>query len=827
MGEVYRADDLTLGTSVALKFLPVDVAGDPVRLERLRAEVRIARQVSHPNVCRVYDIAEAEGRPFLIMEHIDGGDLASLLRRIGRLPREKAVELARQVAAGVAAVHEHDILHRDLKPANIMIDGRGRARVADFGLAGALADFEGRSGLVAGTPAYMAPEQLKGREVTKSSDLYSLGLVMYELFTGKPALVAGSFAELRQLHDSSTRPPDPSQLVEDIDPAAERVILQCLEPEPADRPASALAVLTALPGGDPLAMMIQAGETPSPELVAASGRPGTLSRTAALSLVSLVVVGLFMVLWFFNRIPFDVMVGGVLPPQVLEHHAREILVDTGYEESAADSAWGFATDRIAIHRLRGRTADDRRALIRTEDRPIVHFWYRLSLDPMSPWRSSLPGFSAGDVVREDDPPMTEPGMAVVRLGPRGRLIELQTVPLRAGPSSSGMEPTQKLVSTVLKHAGVDPGSAKAVSPLVEPSAPGGVPRAWIANDATTAGIERRIDAVFSGSSLLWLSSTPNTAGEESRVGAGQRRDLASSIGTLLIFGFFSGGAVLAFVNRRAERWDRRGAMRLAVVVFVVCAGTVLLQAHHTFTPVEETRRMLSAVAYGAARGLMAWLLYVAMEPLIRRYRPTSLVSWSRLLAGRVTDPAVGRDVLVGLAVTIVQYLAMGVVLIPRGWAGAILSPGVFFSGARTLDWTIHLAQTLRAPVLSITFSLGYLMVYVLLRRLLGRASAVAPVVFALLIFLDRYAAMVTYYEPTERVLCSLIVAVGLTYAAVRCGLLAFITCMCLHSMVMYTIPTLDPRSWFFSQTVVLIAMTVGLAAFGARTSTTGATGVRP
>ena len=137
MGEVYRADDLTLGQSVALKFLPAVLARDPERLARFHAEVRIARQVSHPHVCRIYDIGEADGQPFLTMEYIDGENLAALLRRIGRLPEEKGIELSRQLCQGLAAAHDRGVIHRDLKPANVMIDGRGQVRLTDFGLAAA------------------------------------------------------------------------------------------------------------------------------------------------------------------------------------------------------------------------------------------------------------------------------------------------------------------------------------------------------------------------------------------------------------------------------------------------------------------------------------------------------------------------------------------------------------------------------------------------------------------------------------------------------------------------------------------------------------------
>src|SRR5450631_3720861 len=139
MGEVYRATDLTLGQSVALKFLPAEAAGNNRLLERFAGEVRVARQVSHPNVCRVYDIGEIEGMPFISMEYVDGEDLASLLLRIGRLPADKALEAARKICAGLAAAHDRGIIHRDLKPQNIMMNKRGDVVIMDFGLA-AIAD---------------------------------------------------------------------------------------------------------------------------------------------------------------------------------------------------------------------------------------------------------------------------------------------------------------------------------------------------------------------------------------------------------------------------------------------------------------------------------------------------------------------------------------------------------------------------------------------------------------------------------------------------------------------------------------------------------------
>jgi serine/threonine protein kinase len=246
MGEVYRARDLKLGQTVALKLLPERVAQDEAQLERLIEEVRIARQVSHPNVCRVYDIGEAGGRHFLSMEWIDGNDLGSILKSQGRLPGDRALFVARQICAGLAAAHDRQIVHRDLKPSNVMLDDRGVARITDFGLAAATAVVRGEKARE-GTPHYMSPEQLAGSEVGAASDIYSLGLVLYELFTGKPGFTGRSLEELTQQRREPPVPP--SAIVHEIDPAVEKLILRCLATDPGRRPTGARTVLDALPGG--------------------------------------------------------------------------------------------------------------------------------------------------------------------------------------------------------------------------------------------------------------------------------------------------------------------------------------------------------------------------------------------------------------------------------------------------------------------------------------------------------------------------------------------------------------------------------------------------
>jgi tetratricopeptide (TPR) repeat protein len=233
MGDVWRADDLVLLTPVALKLIH---STTPESRERILNEVRLARQITHPSVCRVFDVGEAAGGIFYTMELIEGEDLAALLRRVGRLPSEKVADIGRQLCAGLSVAHAQGVLHRDLKPANVLIDDDGQVRITDFGIAITRTDV-GRH-LLTGTPAYMAPEQLtRGAALSERTDVYALGLVLYELLVGHPA-----FDRSRATND----PPRPSAIVPNVNPQLERVIMHALSPDPRDRPASALDMAASL-----------------------------------------------------------------------------------------------------------------------------------------------------------------------------------------------------------------------------------------------------------------------------------------------------------------------------------------------------------------------------------------------------------------------------------------------------------------------------------------------------------------------------------------------------------------------------------------------------
>jgi Protein kinase domain len=283
---------------------------------------------------------------------VDGEDLSSLLRRIGRLPQDKATEISRQICAGLAAAHDRGIIHRDLKPANVMLDGAGKVRITDFGLAGIAANMQGRE-VLAGTPAYMAPEQLSGKEVSTRSDIYSLGLVMYEILTGKRAYDAKTMPELIKARESGTLT-SPSALVKDLDPLLERVILRCLDKEPSKRPSTALQVAAALPGGDPLAAALAAGETPSPEMVAAAGETeGTRPRLAIAWLVGVLALMAISVYLGIRENGLK-MIHPQYSAEVMAHKAREIAASLGYANAPKDSASGYSYDYAFLEYLENK-----------------------------------------------------------------------------------------------------------------------------------------------------------------------------------------------------------------------------------------------------------------------------------------------------------------------------------------------------------------------------------------------------------------------------------------------------------------------------------------
>jgi eukaryotic-like serine/threonine-protein kinase len=207
MGAVYKAMDRELSRPVALKVIRPDLAGNQAILDRFKQELLLAREVTHKNVIRIYDLGEAEGMKFITMEYVEGKDLRTLIHEQTKLPPEEAVEIMQQVCRALEAAHSVGIIHRDLKPQNIMRDKSGRILVMDFGLARTLeGDGMTQTGALVGTMDYMSPEQALGKELDQRSDLFALGLIFYELLTGKMPYKAESVvASLLKAHSRASR----------------------------------------------------------------------------------------------------------------------------------------------------------------------------------------------------------------------------------------------------------------------------------------------------------------------------------------------------------------------------------------------------------------------------------------------------------------------------------------------------------------------------------------------------------------------------------------------------------------------------------------------
>jgi serine/threonine-protein kinase len=232
MGVVYTARDRELREMVALKLLHPGAIGDAGYIERVKTEIKLARRITHPNVLRTYDYGEHDGLPYISMEYVRGLTLRSLLAQSGRLPLAPGLYLARRLCDGLGAAHAAGILHRDIKPENLILEANGNAKLMDFGIAAPFRDDSARG--VSGTPPYMAPETFDGKTPDPRGDIYAVGVILFEVFTGRTPFPARSIAELARIKRAP--PPSPSESWREIPPDLEAVIVRCLDPDPEKRP---------------------------------------------------------------------------------------------------------------------------------------------------------------------------------------------------------------------------------------------------------------------------------------------------------------------------------------------------------------------------------------------------------------------------------------------------------------------------------------------------------------------------------------------------------------------------------------------------------------
>jgi serine/threonine-protein kinase len=819
MGEVYRAEDLKLGQQVALKFLPEDLARNADRLARFHHEVRVARQVSHPNVCRVYDIGEADGQHFLSMEYVDGEDLASLLRRIGRLPSDKATQLGRQLCAGLAAAHDCGILHRDLKPANVLIDGRGRVRIADFGLAGLIDERHNRD-ILAGTPAYMAPEQLAGEAASMRTDVYALGLVLYEMFTGKPAFkISGADGFARDAAESL--PTRPSKLVPEIDPAVERVIQQCIENDPTRRPPSAIAVAAALPGGDPLAAALAAGETPSPDMVAAAGRVGSLSPVVGLACVAAILLGLIPIVWMSPQTTLMGFVTMDKGTEVLAERARAIARNLGYTDRAADYGYGYESDPDYLRYINEHDRSRVRwQALRTGQPAALGFWYRESARDLVPATSSMGAI--GEVTQQEPPP-TASGMVLVRLDPAGRLTGLTAVPPQIEEVSTEARPPDW--AALFAEAGLTIAQFSQVRPTRVPPVYADVRAAWEGVYPDRPEIRIQVEGaaargrpVYLEIVAPWTRPRPLEPARFPTAASRARFVFGASLGLIIS----AGALLLARRNLRLGRGDRRGAFRLSLFLGTVGLLVGSLRAHHVADLAAERDlyvMLLSQIAYTA---LSIWIFYIALEPHVRRIWPETMIGWSRLLTGRFRDPLVGRDILIGTVVGILLTWMIQLNSVAMAWFGlpppipAVVSAPLLLGGRHALGEIV--AWVVRSVGAGLVFLLSLFFFTALLRR--RQIAAIAMVLILTAAPNPAFPPLVGE-NPIFNFMFRGLWAAGFVFVLARVGLLAAIVSVFVNRLTTLGLVTFNPSVPYSQTSYLMVGVIVVLAICGLHTAMAG------
>ena len=805
MGEVYRADDLKLKQPVALKFLPASLTADGAALARFYKEVSVARQISHRNVCRVYDVAEYQGEHFISMEFVRGEELSSLLKRIGRLPQDKAIDVTRQLCAGLAAVHERGVLHRDLKPANIMLDEHGDVRITDFGIA-ALANEDRRE--ISGTPAYMSPEQLEGQELTPRSDIYSLGLVLYEVFTGKKAFAASSLPELLRLRRSDSTPTSPAEHVPELDPLVDRVIFRCLERDPAKRPASALQIAAALPGGDPLAAALAAGETPSPEMVAAAPKQGGLKPAIAISLLTAVIVLMAAISILSGRRTLYRKVPLNKSPEVLRDRATELVKKFGYTAPAGDSAYGMGIDRDYLEYIHNVDQSPSRWDRLSSGQPAaIYFWYRQSPRPFD--------VTTGAEVSEQTPAFDVPGMTTLTMDTMGRLRSFFAVP--PGKSSGADSPPDW--SPLFVESGLDQAKFQPVPSIWTPPHEATARAAWEGSYADQPDFKIRVEAAaFEGKPIYFEMLDVWDQPPEVQILISRFRQRTLTVLLLAVFiTVMLGSALLALRNLKLGRGDRKGAFRLAAFVFAVFFLRWLFAEHHVASE-EEALNFIAGVQNILFWTFFFWVVYLAFEPFVRRRWPGRIVSWNRLLAGGFRDPLVGRDILIGAAfglgvIVCNLYLAN---LVPQLLGSPPSIPWFDFPATQLLGLRSFVRgitqQTFGALLQSFILLFFLLLMYIILRR-----ERLAAVVVWLIMTVALSLTHETPYALPFTALAALLVILVLY----RYGLLALISAIFFLHLIIFFPVTSDFSAWYAADYVLALIISLALAVFGFYTSLAG------
>jgi serine/threonine-protein kinase len=632
--------------------------------------------------------------------------------------------------------------------------------------------------------------------------------VLYEVFTGKKAFEASSMQELLRLRRSDSTPTSPAEYVPELDPLIERVIFRCLERDPAKRPATALQVAAALPGGDPLAAALAAGETPSPEMVAAAPKQGGLKPVVAISLLASAVVLLVAICLLSRKVTLYQQVPLNKSPEVLRDRAAELVKKFGYTASPADSAYGMALDRGYLDYVHDNDqSPDRWNKLRTGQPAAIYFWYRESPRPFA--------VSDDGYVTEDNPARDLPGMTALTLDTLGRLRSFAAVPPDKGPFAI-REPDW---SPLFVESGLDQAKFQSVPSIWTPPHPTTERAAWDGSYPDIPDFKIHVEAgAFEGTPVYFeiFDAWDQPRDVQTSIARYRQRVLVVFLLTVFIT-VVVGSSLLALRNVKLGRGDRKGAFRLAAFMAAVFFLRWLFSSHHVSTELEAFN-FISGLQNILFWTFFFWVVYLAFEPFVRRRWPDRIVSWSRVLAGGFRDPLVGRDILIG------AVFGLGIVLC--NFYLANVSPRLFGypQGIPWMDFPATQLLGIRSFVFGITQQIFgallqsfMLLFFLLLLYIILRRERVAAVVLTLIMAV----ALSLTHETAAGVPFACISVLLLIWALYRYGLLALIsTIFFVHLTIFFPI-TSDLSAWYAADFVLAAIVGLALVGFGFYTSLAG------